>query len=160
MTRMVIRSSRYITSRIYMPSICFARRDLMTRCRCLPNSAQVGLLSVRRDTFPFVFWQTAQQYAPIAETSWKNFVHSDEGIWIFPVCSFFLTQLHTCCLLCILMEEFYTHVHSMLLLHLCLYEKILSCDSCSNGLLISVFTTLCYKHVTQNILSFNQYRRR
>lgn len=74
----------------------------------------------------------------------------------FPSIFFFCS----CCLLCILMEEFYTHDHCMLLLHLCLYKSLLSCDSCSNGLLISVFKTLCYKHITQNIVSFNQSRRR
>lgn len=42
----------------------------------------------------------------------------------------------------------------------CACMSLLSCDSCSNRLLISVFKTLCYKHVTQNIVSFNQSRRR
>lgn len=43
MIQMETRSSKYITSRISTPSTCSARRDSMTPCRCLPNSAQVQL---------------------------------------------------------------------------------------------------------------------
>lgn len=43
MTWMTIRNRRLITSRICTASTCFARKDLMTQCRCLPSSAQVWL---------------------------------------------------------------------------------------------------------------------
>lgn len=85
MIQTVIRSSRYITSRISTPSICFARSASMTPCRCLPNWAQVQPPRLPADTW----------FLPVQDT----FVRQNQTEWPQPFGAIFILSCNTWLLL-------------------------------------------------------------